>query len=155
VVVQLEGVNQQVRAMAGVRIGIGAALLLTPGLSLRVWLGRRATAGALPMGRLLARSAGIRDVALGLGTLFAVRHGSPVRGWLEASMVADTGDLVSLVLAARELPRWRMLATAGSAAGAVAIGRRLVAQLPASVAPAEPVLGTPTAPSGFQRSKNL
>ncbi|MFN2503557.1 MAG: hypothetical protein ABR540_04890 [Acidimicrobiales bacterium] len=121
-------VDQRVQALAVLRIAVGGALLLTPGLCVRV-LGGRHSGG--PVARLLARTTGGRDLALGLGTLLAARHGSSVRGWLEASMVADATDAVGVMLARRDLPRGRAVLAALSAVSAVGFGRRLVAALPA------------------------
>ena len=118
--------EQQIRAFAMGRIGLGAAALIAPKAVLRRWLGRGSDT---PVTRVLARFVGGRDVALGLGTLFALRHGSPVRGWIEAGMVADAGDLVGTLLGAKHLPRVAALGTAVAAAGGVAYARRLVNQL--------------------------
>ena len=123
--------EQQVRAFAAVRIAIGAAALVAPGLGVRKWLGPDSDG---PGARLLMRMAGGRDVALGIGTLFAVRHGSPVRGWLEAGMLADTTDLVGSLFAVRHLRRVPVTAGALSSLGAAAYGRRLISRLPAAPA---------------------
>ena len=121
--------EQQVKALALGRIGIGAVALLTPGPALKRWLG---PGSARPDTRWLARAVGSRDVAIGIGTLFALKHQSPVRGWLEAGALADAGDLVASLLGIRELPRVRALGTAGAALGGVLWSRRLVSQLPSS-----------------------
>jgi hypothetical protein len=41
---------------------------------------------------------GARDVALGLGMLIALENDGQVRGWLEASALADAGDAASTIL---------------------------------------------------------
>src|ERR1700757_2872503 len=76
------------------RIAIGAAAVLLPGFSARVLSGR-SESGIEP---LLARMLGARDLALGLGTVIALDRGAPVRGWLEASALADTADLLTSLL---------------------------------------------------------
>lgn len=99
-------VEQQIRALAVGRIALGVALLTVPRPLLSAWFGRGAGSA---MAGVMARSAGGRDLALGLGTLFALRHGSPVRGWIEATMLSDAADAVALALGARELPKARAL----------------------------------------------
>jgi hypothetical protein len=116
-----------VRAFAIARIAIGAGLIVTPRVVLGRFLGREsASVGA----QWLGRGMGGRDIALGLGLLFAVRRGAPVRGWLEAGMLADSTDAVASLLAARDLPGPTGLLMAGAAVGGVVAGRRLVTSLP-------------------------
>src|SRR3989454_6334285 len=106
------------------RIAIGVTALLVPSLPLRPWVGP-ATAKQREA-KLLARSMGIRDVALGLGVIIAQRHDAPVRGWVEGGGLADTGDCLATLLAFPGLPRAGRWAVLASAAGAVA-GARLAA----------------------------
>ena len=119
-------VEQQVRALAIGRLVLGVSFLLAPGPSLRSWVGRE---GDTPASRLAIRMVGGRDVALGMGTLFALRHGTPVRGWLEAGALSDTSDFVASLIAARHLPKFRVLAAGASAVGAVVFARRLIPQV--------------------------
>ncbi len=112
--------------MAVGRAALGVALLLVPGLVLRLGLGRQAST---PFSRLMARSAGGRDLALGLGTLFALRHRTPLRGWLEATMLSDTSDAVAILLASHHLSRPRVLLGVVPALGSVGYARTLVTQL--------------------------
>ena len=119
-------VEQQVRALAMSRIGLGAGFLLAPGLSLRSWLGQEADT---PAARVAIRMVGGRDVALGVGTIFALRHGAPVRGWLEAGALSDSADVVASLIAARHLPKLRVLGAGLSAVGAVVFARRLIPQV--------------------------
>lgn len=116
------------RAIALGRLGLAAAFCLTPGLALRGWPGRGAHKD--PVARMLARSVGVRDLALGAGTLMALRHGSPVRGWLEAGVVADLGDAMAVALAAPHVPHARALLAFSSAAGAVVAGQWVIRSLP-------------------------
>lgn len=139
--------EQQVRAFAIGRIGLGAAAIVAPGPVLKRWLGKGQYG---PGSRVLARFVGGRDVALGLGTLFALSHGAPVRGWIEAGMVADAGDLVATLVGARDLPKVSSIGTALAAAGGVAYARRLVNQLQEQstvpVPPSEPPMSEPPTP---------
>ncbi|MDQ4132272.1 MAG: hypothetical protein M3179_03495 [Actinomycetota bacterium] len=115
------------QAFAIARIGIGAGLLVLPRTLLRPWVGSDAsTPGAV----FLARGMGGRDVALGLGLLLAAHRNAPVRGWLEAGMLADGTDAVSSLLAARHLPNGGGWVMAAAAVVGVAAGRRLVSALP-------------------------
>jgi hypothetical protein len=134
----MSALEQQVRVFALGRIGVGASFLLAPGLCLRMSLGAVEVG---PVTRMLARSVGARDIALGLGALFALRHDAPLRGWLEAGTLADAGDAVTTVLALPHLGKGRAALAVLSAASSVVLGRRLVGELPA---PAPPPVPAPT-----------
>jgi hypothetical protein len=112
--------RQYAQALAGARIALGAAFVLFPKLGTALWTGDTRT----PAVRVLARAAGFRDVALGAGAIMALRHDAPVRGWLEAGGCADAGDVITTVVAWRQLPRarrWLVLALAASGAAAAAV----------------------------------
>jgi len=113
--------RQLAETVAWGRIAIGITALVAPTLPLRPWVGR--DFAWQPRAKLLARSLGARDLALGLGVILALRHDAPVRGWVEGSGVADAGDCLSTLLAFGKLPkggRWLVLL---SAAGAAATAR--------------------------------
>ena len=113
--------RQLAEAIALGRIGIGIAALVAPTVPLRPWVGRDFS--WQPRAKLLARSLGARDLALGIGVLLALRHDTPVRGWVEGAGLADAGDTLATLLAFGKLPksgRWLVLASAG---GAAAIAR--------------------------------
>lgn len=118
------------QAVAAGRMGLAAAFCLTPGLALRAWPGHGAHTD--PVAVMLARSVGARDLALGLGTLIAVRRRAPLRGWLEAGVLADLGDAAAIVLAAPRLPRVRSIMAFTSAAGAVIAGQWIIRSMPVS-----------------------
>ena len=120
------GLEPQVQALAVSRVALGAALLLAPRPVLRVWLGR---GGADALSSLLARSVGGRDLALGLGTVFALRHRTSVRGWLEALVLADSADALALLGAGRHFSRGRMVVAGLPTVAALGFGRWLVGQL--------------------------
>lgn len=86
--------------LAGGRIAIGVVSLLAPGLVGRAMLGPDGDSGAT---RLLLRVVGARDLALGVGVLAALDRDAPVRGWLQASAVADGLDAAGSLLARRHL----------------------------------------------------
>src|SRR5687768_14711078 len=83
-------------SVAGGRIGIGVISLLAPGLVARTMLGADAATGGTS---LVFRVVGARDLGLGLGVLLALDRGGPVRGWLQASAVADGIDAGACLLA--------------------------------------------------------
>ena len=120
--------ERRVEGMAVTRIVIGVVLLLLPGPFLRAWLGRQASS---PFSRLMARSVGGRDLALGLGTLLALRHRAPLRGWLEAAMLADTSDAFTTVMASRHLSRPRFVLALAPTLVAIGYGRTLVNEVAA------------------------
>ena len=123
-------VRATTRAVAAGRVALGASFLVAPGLAMRCWPARPgSTVGDRAVAKFLARSVGGRDVALGIGALLALSHDTPVRGWVEAGMLADTVDAVAIVLAFRHLPRTRALMMLATAVGAAAAGRRLASAL--------------------------
>jgi RNA polymerase sigma factor (sigma-70 family) len=104
------------------RIAIGAASILVPGLAGRIWIGRDARRPAV---KVLARAFGARDLALGLGVVIALDRGAPVRGWLEASALADLVDLAATLLAGSAIPEQARRSVAVVAAGSAAIAAGL------------------------------
>ena len=114
------------RAMAAVRLGIGAVGVLAPGrLAWRLFLpGSRdddATA-------LVLRAAAARDLALGLGMAMASRCGPvPLRGWLLAAALVDCCDALAITKTKSASPAVRAVTAlvSGLSAGAevLATGR--------------------------------
>ena|SRR5205085_5662118 len=115
------------KAIAVGRMALGVSYSLAPGLALRLWPAQGSHAD--PAARFLARSTGIRDLAIGIGTFLALQKDAPVRGWLEAAMLADAGDAAAVVLGFRSLPRGRALLALTAASGTVVVARRLVGEL--------------------------
>jgi hypothetical protein len=137
-------------AIARGRIALGATALAAPGLASRLMFGPD---GSRPGTKLLARMVGGRDMALGLGVVIALDRGAPVRGWLEASALADGVDLAGCLLARDEVPRATAIGTAALAGGAALVGIWLSRRLdPAPVAnPGHPeaiATGHPTERAG-------
>jgi hypothetical protein len=113
--------RQLAEAVAWGRIGIGVTAIVAPTIPLRPWVGR--DFAWQPRAKLLARSLGARDLALGIGVILALRHDGPVRGWVEGGGLADAGDVLATLLSFGKLPkggRWLVLL---SAAGAAATAR--------------------------------
>ena len=115
------------KAIAIGRMALGASYSLAPGLALRLWPAQGSHTE--PAARFLARSTGVRDLAIGVGTLFALQKDAPARGWLEEGMLADAGDAVAVVLGFRSLPRGRAVLALVAATSTVVVGRRLVGDL--------------------------
>jgi hypothetical protein len=113
-------------AQARGRIAVGLAFALAPGLAGRLWVGREAER---PGAKVLGRAFGARDLALGLGVVIALDRGAPVRGWLEASALADAADFAAGLAEAGALPRLLrpgvLALGAGSAALAAWLSRAL------------------------------
>ncbi len=113
--------RQLAEAVAWGRIAIGVTAIVAPTVPLRPWVGR--DFAWQPRAKLLARSLGARDLALGIGVILALRHDAPIRGWVEGGALADTGDVLATLLSFGKLPkggRWLVLL---SAAGAAASAR--------------------------------
>lgn len=70
--------------------------------------------------RVAVRCMGVRDLAIGAGTLRALNRGEPVRLWLTCSAAADLVDATATLGAISTLPR-RALGTVVLAAGAAAL----------------------------------
>jgi hypothetical protein len=103
------------RALALSRIGFGVAMLVTPGLFARLWIG---ASGRAPGVRVLTRALGIRDVALGMGLLRATELGHDEHSWLVLGAASDAVDALATLAAFRHLPRLRRWIIVASAAGA-------------------------------------
>jgi hypothetical protein len=98
--------RQIVRMLACMRIAIGATLVLAPRRGGDLWIGKESrNTGA----KLAIRSAGVRDLALGLGSYQALAEGTPVRPWVLACMVSDATDCVATTLALRKVGLRRSL----------------------------------------------
>ncbi len=99
------------------RVGIGVSAIVAPALMARPWIGDGA---GDPGSRLLARTMGGRDLALGVGTLRALRiSDGEARPWVALGGMADGVDALATVLAFGTLPhrgRWGILAVTVGAA---------------------------------------
>jgi hypothetical protein len=108
------------------RIAVGVAMLAAPALAARGWIGDDSSRGST---KVLTRGFGGRDLALGLGVAIALDRGAPVRGWLEASALADVADFVATLLSRDAIPaagrKGIAALAAGSALTAFALSRAL------------------------------
>lgn len=110
------------------RTGFGAGMLLTPGLTLRSWMGQGADS---PGARVAVRAAGIRDLALGIGTVLAADHGDDdeLRRWLLFGAASDAVDALATFVAARRISTPKALMVVAAAGGAAYAGWRVAARL--------------------------
>jgi hypothetical protein len=113
-------------AQARGRIAVGVAFLVAPSLAGRFWVGSEARR---PGARVLGRAFGARDLALGLGVVIALDRGAPVRGWLEASALADASDFTAGMLGTGALPRRLRPGVLALGAGSAALAAWLAREL--------------------------
>lgn len=114
-------------AICAARIAIGVTALVIPPLMAGPWVG----AGAKRMDvRLMARAAGGRDVALGVGTLLARRDGDEraLRHWLRMGALSDATDATLTLANFKRLPRFGRMGVLASAGGAALVGLWLARQ---------------------------
>jgi hypothetical protein len=100
-----------VQRLAVGRMAFGVAAFLVPRASARLWIGPE---GSSKRVAAITRSFAIRDFAVGLGALLALQNDAPVRGWLEAGMLCDAGDVISALLAPSSKARKVILAGAAA-----------------------------------------
>jgi len=125
--VEKDRARQLATSVAWGRIAIGATAMVAPSVPLRPWVGR--DVAWRPRAKLLARSLGARDLALGLGVILALRHDAPVRGWVEGGGLADASDALGTLIAFGTLPkfgRWAVLLSAAGAAATAGLASRAV-----------------------------
>ena len=114
------------RLFGALRFGIGVVTVMAPSLVSKVWLGRGAEDAPARVGM---RGLGGREAAIGLGTLLALEHDRPVRGWLEAGALADAADAFGVVGQRKTLPAPRWMLAAGIAAASAWFCTQLAAEL--------------------------
>ena len=102
-----------VLGLARGRIVTGLAMLILPGLMLRVLFGRRAST---PSARVLARMFGAREVVLRVGTVTSVKERTQDAEWVSASAVADAVDGLAMAFSPGVPRRSRPVAIVGTAA---------------------------------------
>jgi hypothetical protein len=114
------------RLIALGRVGIGAALLAAPGMVGERWIGG---VGRSRGAQVVLMGLGARDLALGLGTAWALGGGEPARSWLLAGIAADTTDLVAAVRHRDALSPAALAGVGVLAGGAAALGLWLQSEL--------------------------
>ncbi|MDO8210091.1 hypothetical protein [Conexibacter sp. CPCC 206217] len=84
------------------RLAIGAALVVAPRKVFGPgWIG---TEAERPPAGVLLRAVGARDVALGLGTLIALKQGSSLEPWVLGATIADGTDFFATLAAGQSIP---------------------------------------------------
>jgi hypothetical protein len=111
--------RQLSRAIATGRVVVGGALIVAPGFAGSRWIGDAARSREV---KVFTRALGVRDLALGLGTLQALDADAPAESWITMGALSDAVDLVATVLAVRALGLKRALPVMAVAAGSAAVG---------------------------------
>lgn len=84
------------------RAALGAALLVAPERIAEGWIGPD---GGRAPAATLARSVGVRDVALGAGAAAALLgNDDSARVWLAGAAACDVGDMIAVLVARDSLP---------------------------------------------------
>jgi hypothetical protein len=105
--------------LAAGRAALGVAVLVAPEQITARWLGEQNS--KLPVVGDLARSLGVRDLALGIATLKTLDD--PAGPLVQAACaVADSVDVLATILARDELPRKGVYATVAVAGAAAVAG---------------------------------
>ena len=117
--------RQLAYGMALGRMGFGLAFMLAPERAGRGWVGRDSRRTAT---RVAFRALGVRDFALGLRLLLALRAGAPVRRWLAMGAVADAVDFAA-TFPEGDLPLGARLFTGAMASTGTAAGLDLARRL--------------------------
>jgi len=82
--------------MGWLRIGVGMTIIAAPGALFRLSSREQSTGAS----RMLLRTIGIRDLAIGVGTVRAARNGDreATRSWVTAGLLSDSLDAVTSVV---------------------------------------------------------
>jgi hypothetical protein len=105
------------RSVAAGRIGFGLGMLADPARIAGRWIGSDARRPAV---RLLTRSLGARDLALGVGAL--VSSGPEQQRWVAAAILSDATDLGATLGAGSAIPLSGRAVTSLVAGAAVILG---------------------------------
>src|SRR4051812_20473803 len=120
---------------ARLRIGVGAAFVVLPGLAGRMWIG--SDAARRPV-KVLARAFGARDLAIGLGGVIALDRGTRVRGWIGAGALSDAIDTCASRLGGSSIHRALRLPAIAIGGPSTAAGAQLANEFDE---PFEPIPG--------------
>jgi hypothetical protein len=100
----------------------GAAALAAPAPAGRALAG---DGGAAPDAQAILRGMGGREIGLGLGLLAMIRANGPIRPWIIAGLLADSGDITGIAGAWRHMPTAKRWLGLGMASAAAAVGATL------------------------------
>jgi len=122
----LSGMNTQRFLNVGfgaARLAFGVVAGAWPEKIGRTWIGDEAGS---PPTKVILRALGVRDVALGAGTVEAALRDDAVV-WLAVSVLADIGDVTATLTSRKSLPRDGVLTTTFLAGSAAVAGGVLLA----------------------------
>jgi hypothetical protein len=107
--------REATRGLAAGRLLLGISLCVAPNLATR-WMD---DAGRTPAARMIIRSLGARDAALGLGTLASLHEPAQLRRWLVLSSACDATDFAATLAgpAIRGRPAVLAMAAGGTLGG--------------------------------------
>jgi hypothetical protein len=111
--------SSAINALAGLRLGIGAASWATPRVAGRLF---GLDSKANPQAPYLARLFGVRDAALAYGAL--ATEGETQRQWLVAGLACDVADTFAGIAGGRGgyLPKLTSFLVSATAVSAAALG---------------------------------
>jgi hypothetical protein len=109
--------KEAAQQLAIARMGFGIAGFLMPRALGRAWVGPDGSSKSV---NVIIRAFAVRDLALGLGAYLAATRDAPVRGWIEAGLLCDSGDILATL--AGPMGRARKLGLALTALSGVASG---------------------------------
>jgi hypothetical protein len=116
------GCMQLRQAAIGLSAGralLGLVLLVAPEPVAKGWLGPK---GAEPAAAMLARSVGVRDVALGAGAAIALLgDDDSASAWLAGAALCDLGDIAATLIARDALPTAGVRGTIALAGGSAVL----------------------------------
>ena len=118
--------KQRAEMLNAGRTFFGVGMVLAPSLMLKGWVGEDSK---LPSVKLVGRTMGVRDAALGIGTLMALRDGKSAKLWLQLGIAADAVDCAATLLAARRIPTRGAILVGAMAAAAAVTGWQLLQRL--------------------------
>jgi hypothetical protein len=113
-----------VLGLARGRIVMGLAMLILPGVVLRIMFGRDAST---PSSRVFARMLGARELVLGVGTVTSVKERTQDAEWVSASALVDAVDGLAMALSPGVPRRSRPAAIVGT--GAAVLGMQAARKL--------------------------
>jgi hypothetical protein len=139
--------RQAAQAIAWARVAIGSTALIAPLAAGRPWVGDSVEPTSM---KLLARTLGGRDLALGIGTLRALsRSDDEARPWVALAGVSDAVDALATVVAFAWLPRRTRWVIVGASAGAALVSIRAATGLDSATG-----LDGPSGPDGVDVSSS-
>jgi hypothetical protein len=107
------------RLIALGRVAIGAGLISAPGRMGERWVGSASRSSGT---QAVLTAVGARDVALGLGTAWALGGGDAARPWLLAGILADAADLAATIRHREAMSTGALVGVGVLAGGSAALG---------------------------------